>query len=157
MDMNTFTGKSPAKLSRKEDREAGKSWTPQRLRSAGCYWHSRIISTAVHLELFDWLGTKDRAAGDAGSHFGGRAQDWKIYLNALAAMKLLRKRGDRYHNSRFALRYLRSRKGDVLLPDHDTWNNWGKLPDILTNGTRPKVAQPFLTDPFKAKRLLYSL
>ncbi len=154
MDMNTFTGKSPAKASSKESEQP---WTPQKLRSLGCYWSSRIISTAVHLELFDWLGTRDRAAFHASRHFGGTSHDWEIYLDALSAMKLLRKAGSRYRNSRFARRYLCSKRGDVLLPDHDAWQDWGRLPDILTDAARPKIARPFLTDRFKAQRLLHAL
>ncbi len=157
--MNTFTGKSPAKLSRKMTQalDTQTSWTPQRLRSIGCYWRSRIVSTAVHFQLFEWLGAKARAADAVSGHFGGKPQDWRIFLNALVAMKLLRKRGDRYHNSPFAMRHLRSLQADFLLPDHDAWNDWARLPDILTNGNRPKVARPFLTDPFKAERLLRAL
>ncbi len=159
MGMNTFTGKLPAKLSRNQPQvpNTPESWTPRRLRSVGCYWHSRIISTAVHFQLFQWLGAKAPTAESISSHFGGRPQDWRIFLNALSAMKLLQKRGNRYHNSRFAMRYLRSRQGDFLLPDHDAWNDWGRLPDILTNGNRPKLAQPFLTDRAKAERLLRAL
>lgn len=157
--MRTFTGKSPAKLSGKETQALDRrtAWTPQSLRSIGCYWHSRIVSTAVHFQLFEWLGSRARAAGAISSHFGGRPQDWRIFLNALAAMKLLRKQGNRYRNSGFAMRYLRSRQGDVLLPDHDAWDNWARLPDILTHGDRPKLAQPFLTDRFKSERLLHAL
>lgn len=159
MVMNIFTGRSPAKRSRKEapGLDAQKSWTLPRLRSVGCYWHARIVSTAVDFQLFDWLGTHARTSGAVSGHFGGSPQDWEIFLNALAAVKLLRRRGNRYHNSRFAMRYLRARQADFLLPDHDAWNHWGRLPDILTNGNRPKVAQPFFTDRVKAERLLHAL
>ncbi len=159
MGMNTFTGRSPAKLSPKrlQSLYTRNAWTPQRLRSIGCYWHARIVSTAVHFQLFEWLGTDARDAGTVSGHFGGSAQDWEIFLNALVALKLLRKSGNRYRNSRFAMRYLRWRRADFLLSDHDAWNDWSRLPDILANSDRPKVARPFFTDPARTERLLQAL
>jgi cyclopropane fatty-acyl-phospholipid synthase-like methyltransferase len=70
---------------------------------------------------------------------------------------LLQKRRGKYKNSRFALRYLCAGQGSFLLPDHDAWDLWGKLPDFLTNKIRPNTARPFFTDPRRTKRLLRSL
>ena len=134
-----------------------KQWTPQRLRRAGSYCQARILGTAVHLELFDWLGNKAKGARAATNHFGGTREGWRIFLDAVSAMGLLDKRGVSYGNSAFTLRYLCSGKGSFLLSDHDAWNVWGRLPDSLTSGKRPKVAQPFFTERERAKRLLQSL
>jgi len=35
-----------------------KQWNVERLRSKGSYWQARILSTAVHLEVFDWFGKR---------------------------------------------------------------------------------------------------
>ncbi|MGH7824978.1 MAG: methyltransferase [Candidatus Binatia bacterium] len=134
-----------------------KQWTPQRLRSEGSYWQARILSTAVHLEVFDWLGRGAKSSKAATSHFGGTQEGWEIFLEALSAMGLLKKRAVRYENSPFALRYLCSGQGSFLLPDHDAWDLWGRLPDFLTTGKRPKISQPFFTDPKRTERLLRSL
>ncbi len=132
-------------------------WTPQRLRGAGCYWRARVLSTAFDLELFDWLGRGAKGSGAASKYFGGAAQDWEIFLNALGAMGILRKRGVRYGNSAFALHYLRIGKGAFLRPAHDAWESWGSLPGVLTTGKRPGGVQPFFTDRRQAERLLESL
>lgn len=134
-----------------------KQWTPQRLRRAGSYCQARIIGTAVHLELFDWLGNKAKGARAATHHFGGTQEGWKIFLDALSAMGLLQKRAAGYENSSSALRYLCFGRGSFLLSDHDAWNVWGRLPDSLTSGKRPKVAQPFFTERKRSERLLQSL
>jgi SAM-dependent methyltransferase len=157
--MNGFTERSPAKFSHKKAPDPGaySSRTPQGLRNIGCYWRARIVGTAFHLQLFEWLGTTAKTAGAVSSHFGGRPQEWEIFLNALTALKLLRRRGNRYSNSRFAARNLRAQTASFLLPDFDAWSLWGRLPDILTTGNRPKVAQPFFTDRVKAERLLRAL
>jgi precorrin-6B methylase 2 len=133
------------------------SWTPQKLRNLSCYWHARIVATAFHLQLFAWVGRSAKTAGAASRHFGGTTPEWKIFLEALTAMKLLRRRGDRYDNARFAARYLSNRQASFLLADYDAWNLWATLPDILTTGRRPKVPRPFFTDRVKAERLLRAL
>ena len=133
------------------------SWSPQKLRSVSCYWRARILGTACHLQLFDWLARSDKSAKTASEHFGGTAQDWETFLNALSAMGLLRKRGSRFRNSHFTLQHLCSGKGDFLLPAYDAWNSWESLPAVLTTGIRPQVAQPFLTHRKHAERLLQAL
>lgn len=134
-----------------------KQWTPQRLRNESSYWRARILSTAVHLELFDWLGKGAKGSRAASGYFGGTQEGWEIFLNALSAIGLLQKRQRRYANSVFALRHLSHGKGSFLLPDHDAWDLWGKLADFLTTGKRPKIPEPFFTDGKRTERLLQSL
>jgi hypothetical protein len=134
-----------------------KQWTPQKLRSAGNYWQARILGTAVHLQIFDWLGNRGRNARAATNDFGGTREGWKIFLDALSAMGLLRKRALSYENSPFALRYLCSGNGSFLLSEYDAWNVWGRLPDSLTSAMRPKIAQPFFSKREQTERLLQSL
>jgi 3-hydroxy-5-methyl-1-naphthoate 3-O-methyltransferase len=159
--MKGFTGGSP--VARNPDDRGNrltahyKQWTPERLRSGGSYWQARILSTAVHLEIFDWLGNRAKGARAATNHFGGTLEGWKIFLDALSAMRLLEKRAVSYENSSFARRYLCFGRGSFLLSDHDAWNLWGRLPDSLTSGKRPKVAEPFFTESERSERLLQSL
>ena len=159
--MNGSTGGSRVALNpekRRTRQAAGsKQWTPQRLRSAGSYWQARILATAAHLELFDWLGKRARGAKAATNHFGGTQEGWKTFLDALSAMGLLKKRIMSYENSSFTLRYLCSGKGSFLLSDYDAWDVWGRLPVFLTSGKRPKISQPFFTDREQTERLLQSL
>jgi SAM-dependent methyltransferase len=159
--MSSFTAGSrvalnPEKL-RTRRAARSKQWTPQRLRSAGSYWHARTLATAAHLKVFDWLGKKARSARAATKNFGGTQEGWKTFLDALSAMGLLKKRVMSYENSSFALRYLCSGEGSFLLSDYDAWDVWGKLPDFLTSGKRPKISQPFFTNREQTERLLQSL
>jgi precorrin-6B methylase 2 len=159
--MRSSTGRSRPVLNsapRRPRRAAcSKPWTSQELRSEANYWPARILSTAVGLELFDWLGKGARGSGDATGRFGGTQEGWEIFLDALSAMGLLRKKKKRYENTRFARRYLCSGKAGFLLPDHDAWHLWGRLPELLTTRPRPRIPQPFLTDRKRTERLLRSL
>ena len=158
--MKRFTGGSSATWDPEERLTRPtryKRWTPQRLRAAGGYWQARILSTAVHLELFDWFGNRTKSARAANSRFGGTQEIWEIFLDALSAMGLLQKRTMGYENSPFTLRYLCSGEGVFLRSQHDAWNIWATLPDILTTGKRPKIAEPFFTEQKRSERLLQSL
>jgi cyclopropane fatty-acyl-phospholipid synthase-like methyltransferase len=159
MNGSTATSRVALKPEKLRTRRAARSepWTPQRLRSAGSYWQARILATAAHLELFDWLGKRPRSARTATKYFGGTQEGWKTFLDALSAMGLLKKRIMSYENSSFALRYLCSGKGSFLLSDYDAWDVWGKLAGFLTTGKRPKSSQPFFTDREQTQRLLHSL
>ena len=130
--MKGSTGKSRVVLDSEQRRRTDpmryKRWTPQRLRSEVSYGQGRILSTAVHLELFDWLGKEAKSSTAATNHFGGTQEAWDIFLDALSAMGLLQKRAARYKNTPFTLDYLCAGKGSFLLPDHDAWTLWGKAP-----------------------------
>src|SRR5437867_7323051 len=108
--MKGSTGKSRVVLDSEQRRRTDpmryKRWTPQRIRSKGSYLQARILSTAVHLELFDWLGKKAKGSRAATSHFGGTQEVWEVFLDALSAMGLLQKRSVRYKNTPFTLNYL---------------------------------------------------
>jgi precorrin-6B methylase 2 len=158
--MKRFTGGSPAARDPEEQLSGQtryKSWTPQKLRIAAGYWQARILSTAAHLELFDWLGNNTKSVRAANNRFGGTQETWKIFLDALCAMGLIQKRAMGYQNSSFTLRYLCSGEGLFLRSQHDAWNVWATLPDVLTTGKRPKIAEPFFTDQKRSERLLQAL
>jgi precorrin-6B methylase 2 len=158
--MRCFTAGSPVEREPEERltvHASYKRWTPRRLRAAGDYCQARILSTAVHLELFDWLGNRIKSARAASNRFGGTQDIWKIFLDALCAIGLLQKRAMNHDTPSFTLRYLCSGEGLFLRSQHDAWNIWATLPDVLTTGKRPKIAEPFFTDQKRSERLLQSL
>ncbi|HKA32255.1 MAG TPA: methyltransferase dimerization domain-containing protein, partial [Candidatus Binatia bacterium] len=129
----------------------------ERFRAESGYWRSAILIAAAELDLFAWLGKKARSRAAVAAHFGGDPQAWEIFLNALCAMGLLRKRGKKYANSRFASRHLRGDAAAFLLRDYDAWRAWGGLAAALRAGARPNTQRPFFSDAKKAYRLLRAL
>jgi SAM-dependent methyltransferase len=134
-----------------------KLWNAERLRSESSYWRSSILITAAQLDVFSWLSKHGQSPRAVAAHFGGDAISWEIFLNALSGMGLLTKRGEKFSNTSFAVRYLSGTGTAVLLPDHDAWETWGRLASILTTGKRPRSQKPFSLDRAKAKRLLVGL
>jgi 3-hydroxy-5-methyl-1-naphthoate 3-O-methyltransferase len=135
----------------------GRGWNRERLRSESSYWRSCILTAAGHLDLFDWIGRRKKSSRELAAHFGGSAAGWEIFLNALCGMGLLRKSGDKYTNGAFAARCLTRGGATSLLPAYDAWNTWGRLASALITGKRPAIQKPFVSDRFKAERLLRSL
>ncbi len=116
-----------------------------------------MLITAAHLELFDWIGKREKTPESLAAYFGGSAPGWEIFLDALCGMGLLRKREDRYASTLVASRYLSGDAATFLLPAYDAWELWGGLASTLVTGKRPAIEKPFFTDPRKAERLLHGL
>jgi ubiquinone/menaquinone biosynthesis C-methylase UbiE len=133
------------------------SWNAERLRDASSYWRSCILITAAHFDLFSWIGHQPTNPQALTAHFGGTPDGWEIFVDALCAIGLLRKRGDRYSNTPFSARYLSGGGGVSLLPDFDAWKTWDGLASALLTGKRPAVQRPFASDRRKADRLLMAL
>jgi 3-hydroxy-5-methyl-1-naphthoate 3-O-methyltransferase len=135
----------------------GKKWSLERLRTESSYWRSCILITAAHLDLFAWIRKREKNATALAAHFGGSPEGWEIFLNALCALGLLRKRGGKYANSPFSSRHLSRGGATFLLPEYDGWKIWGALASGLRTGKRPNTQKPFFSDRKKAYRLLRAL
>jgi SAM-dependent methyltransferase len=132
-------------------------WSLGRLRSESNYWRARILTAAGRLGVFARIGKRKRSAAALAARLGGGPAGWEIFLDALCAQGLLRKRRKRYSNTPFASRYLAGDEAAFLLPEDDAWEDWGGLAGVLRTGKRPKVQKPFASDRGKAERLLRSL
>ncbi len=148
---------SAVKSPRKTRAMSVKKWSPQRLRSESSFWRSCMLLTAAHLDLFAWIGKREKKPTALAAHFGGNPESWEIFLNALCAMGLLRKRGVKYANSAFSSSHLAYRGAAYLLPEHDAWKTWGGLASALRAGKRPDIQRPFFSDRKETERLLHSL
>ncbi len=128
-----------------------------RFRAESGYWRSAILSAAVQLDLFAWFGKSARSRAAVAAHFGGDPQGWEIFLNALCAMGLLRRRAGKYANSRLASHRLRGDAAAFPLRDYEAWRAWGGLAAALCSGARPHTQRPFFSDAKEARRLLRAL
>ena len=65
-------------------------------RLNGGYVESRILHAAVTLGIFDALDASGRSGDDVGRALGTDARATTLLLNALVAMRLVRKRGEQF-------------------------------------------------------------
>ncbi|MBH0203939.1 MAG: methyltransferase [Nitrospira sp.] len=117
----------------------------------GYYWETKILLTAVKLDVFSALDGKPKTAGEVAGRIGAHEPTLNLLLNALVALKLLTKEGDLYGNSSAAEKHLVRHSSQYighLLVLHDAeWNNWGKLEETIRTGCRSVDRHVFETDP----------
>ncbi len=117
----------------------------------GYYWETKILLTAVKLDLFSAIDTKPRTAGEVAQRMGADARTLELLMNALVATGVLTKDGDRFANTSVAQTHLvKTSPGYIghLLMLHDAeWNNWGKLEETIKTGRSPVTQHVFETDP----------
>ena len=117
----------------------------------GYYWETKILLTAVRLDLFSALDGKRKTARDVATRIGADEQTLSLLLNALVAMRLLDNDGDAYGNSTAAathlVRHAPQYIGHLLLLHDAEWNNWGALEQTIRSGTRSVDRHVFETDP----------
>lgn len=117
----------------------------------GYYWETKILLTAVKLDLFSALDGKPKTAKEVAGRIGAHEPTLTLLLNALVALRLLTKEGDSYGNSQAAEKHLVRQSAQYighLLVLHDAeWNNWGKLEEAIRTGHRPVDRHVFETDP----------
>jgi precorrin-6B methylase 2 len=117
----------------------------------GYYWETKILLTAVTLDVFTTLDGGPKSVGEVAEQIGAHGPTLELLLNALVAMKLLLKEGDRYANSPVTSQYLVKSSphyvGSLLLLHDAEWNNWGKLEETVRTGRRMADRHVFETDP----------
>jgi len=117
----------------------------------GYYWETKILLTAVRLDVFSALGEKERTLAEVAQQVGADARALELLLNALTAMKVLTKEGTRFANTVTARTHLVKTSpgyvGHLLLLHDAEWNNWGKLEETIRTGRSPVSRHVFETNP----------
>lgn len=117
----------------------------------GYYWETKILLTAVRLDVFSVLDGKRKTASDAAARIGADENTLALLLNALVAMRLLNKEEDTYGNSTTAathlVRHAPQYIGHLLLLHDAEWDRWDKLEQTIRTGRRQVDRHVFETDP----------
>ncbi len=117
----------------------------------GYYWETKILLTAVKLDLFSALTEKPRSSAQLAQQLGFADRPLTLLLNALVAMRVLKKANELFSNTEVAQRYLvKSQKeyvGHLLLLHDAEWENWGKLEETIRTGQSPVSQHVFETNP----------
>jgi len=127
----------------------------------GYYWESKVLLTAVKLDIFGVLAGGGRTAAEVTRRLGADPKATGLLMNALVSIGLLRKEGERYTNAPEAQEYLvkdsPTYAGHLLLLQDAEWENWGKLESVVRTGRSPVKDHLFRTDPKLAENVLMVL
>lgn len=117
----------------------------------GYYWETKILLTAVKLDVFSALDGARHTARDLARRIGADESTLPLLMNALVALRLLNKEGERYANSSASATHLVRHSpqyiGHLLLLHDAEWENWGKLEQTIRTGRRSVDRHVFETDP----------
>ena len=117
----------------------------------GYYWETKILLTAVKLDLFSALKGKPCSSVQLAQQLCFSERPLNLLLNALVAMRVLKKEEKTFFNAEVAQRYLvKSQEeyvGHLLLLHDAEWENWGKLEDTIRTGHSPVSQHVFETNP----------
>ena len=127
----------------------------------GYYWESKVLLTAVTLNLFDVLAESPGTAAEVTRRLHTHHKASTLLLNALVAMGLLQKDGERYANGpearEFLVRNSPQYAGHILRLQDAEWNNWGQLEASVRTGRSPVKEHLFHSDPRLAENVLMVL
>ena len=111
---------------------------PKIMETASSYWQSCTLHAAVGLDLFTHIGDRQLTAVDMSRAMGTHRRATEVLLNALAAMGLLEKSGDRFGNSPAAKTYLNRESSEYLgyIVGHHRHliESWAHLDRAVTTG-----------------------
>ncbi len=118
--------------------DKGQMTTPDELlKRTAAFRQSRIILTAFELGVFTALASRKRTSVDVAKALRVDERGLDRLMNALCALGLLRKRGQRFSNTPFSEHYLIKGKPGYLgglVHTANLWNSWTTLTKAVSHG-----------------------
>jgi len=103
----------------------------------GGFWSSRIIISANNLGIFDQL-TEPRDASAVALAIKADPRATEVLLDALTALRLVKKQHGRYSNTPLSAKFLVSGtphyQGDILRHADNLWQSWSQLDSVIQTG-----------------------
>lgn len=104
------------------------------------FWASRILLTAIELDIFNAVGDGN-SAGDVAQRAGTDANATATLLHALVSMGLLSQQNGNFHNTPTTARFLTKASPDDaragLLHQASLWERWSHLTECVRHGAKP--------------------
>ncbi|MFQ5507860.1 MAG: methyltransferase [Leptospirillia bacterium] len=127
---------------------------------SGSFGDSRVLHTAVELDLFAAIGdgaTADQVAASRG--LDPRATE--LLLNAMTALELLKKADGTFTLSDTARRYLLPDGpdyfGHMIALEAGSWALWGKLADAVKSGRPQRPTDMYQSDPAETHTFIMAM
>ena len=124
----------------------------------GYYWETKILLTAVQLDVFSVLKGRSLSSDQIAQHLELNPRALDLVMNALVAMRVIVKNEKEFCNTAVAERYLVQSSPDYvghLLTLHNAeWKNWGLLEETVKTGESPVKQHVFETNPTLGAQVL---
>lgn len=110
----------------------------QLFKISGSYWQACTLHAGVRLEIFTVIGEDQATGEEVARRLDGDVRGVTMLLNALAAMDLLTKEGDRYantpHSKMFLIKESPKYIGYILMHHHYLVASWARLHEAVKSG-----------------------
>jgi len=120
-------------------------------RLNGGFAESRILHAAVTLGVFDALDAGGSTAPEIAGRLRTDARATELLLNALVALRLVRKNGDRFEETEVSRTYLASPSptsyAAMVRFDALQWPSWERLAEVVRSGAPVRTPDMFQTRP----------
>ncbi len=115
-------------------------WNPGRLLEiSGNYWESCTLHAGVKLDLFTAIGGNQLTSEEVAQKLNVDKRGITMLFNALSAMNLLVKKGNKYSNTSTSTSLLSKDSpqyiGYIIMHHHQMVDSWSKLDRAVTTGT----------------------
>ena len=120
----------------------GRQVSAPSLFQLGYYWEAKIFLTSVKLDIYTPLSGGPKTAKEIAASIKADPPFLERLLDALVAIGLLSRQGERYANTPAVAEFLVKTSpfymGELMLLQDAEWEDWGKLEEIVRSG-RPAV------------------
>ena len=127
-------------------------------RINGGYAEARILQAAVTLGLFDQLDAAGRPAAAIAVAAGTDARATELLLNALVAMRVVKKDGDLFKETEVTRTFLTTTSPtsytDFVRFDAALWSLWGDLAETVRTGKPARNPDMFQSSPEDTARFI---
>lgn len=128
------------------------------LEISGSYWKACALHAGVKLDVFTLLGSERLTRDEVALRLKGDPRGVGMLLNALAAMDLLRKEGERYTNtppsasllSKDAPQYI----GHIIMHHHHLVASWSQLDQAVITGAPVRARRPMGNEQWRESFLM---
>ena len=114
-------------------------WHPgQLLSTSSAYWRGCALQSSVRLKVYSAIGEKHISGKELSELLGSDIAATILFLDALSAMGLLVKDGEKYQNSPEAKQFLVESSpnymGHIILHHHHLLDGWAQLDQMVQTG-----------------------
>ncbi len=114
-------------------------WNPGKLlETSGYYWKTCTLHAGVKLNVFTVIGENQLPGEEIAQAIGADTRGMTMLLNALSAMKLLKKTDETYANTQASLAYLSKASpkyiGHMIMHHHHLVEAWANMDRAVVEG-----------------------
>ncbi|MCI0453503.1 MAG: acetylserotonin O-methyltransferase [Candidatus Dadabacteria bacterium] len=130
-------------------------------RISSVFTHSRILQVGVKLGVFDLIKKDGSSSLEISKALSTNPRATELLLNALVALRILRKKRDRFHNTNSSLKYLVKTSpeyfGGMITFEEALWNTWANLEKSIRSGKPARQTDMYQKTEVETERFIMAM